>query len=803
MFKRLTTFLFAAQAMTLLSLGANPAPATNSPPSTNRLEATSTNTATSTNAANATNAVPLTEIPTQAESDSTALQTILAGLSTDKTAQSVQDDLPNITEEITAQVEENATVLSHNRSLEVLHRLTSQWQEIRNQLAGWKRSLSRRAKQLDDENTRLTQLEKKWDLTSKSGTNMPAEVSQRVDALKRQISDVRENLGTQQGLILTLQTRVNEQDARVNQSLNEIENTRQEIVGHLFVRDSLPIWSVELRSNATELAHESHYSLGRQWTALSAYANRKISRFVLHGIVFLCLVALVLWARRKLRQRSESEPGFKHGTLVFGTPIATALVLALVASSWIYPQAPRLLWAILGAAALIPATIVLRRLVPRRLFPILDALIVFYFFDQLRSVAAAPELLFRGLLLAEMLAAIIFLAWFVKSGRSRDMGATPSGWSKAFHVAIWLTLIALAVAFVANVLGYGSLSKLLGNAAFTSAYLALILYALVRIAEGLILSLLSLRPLARLEIVRQHSAFIQSRIVQVIEWTAICLWILYVLEALSLRAPVFQDIKEVLTAKLAVKSISFSLGDMLLFVVVIWATILISRIVRFILEQQVYPHMQLAAGVHYSISRMVHYVILLAGFFIALLLLNFPLTQLTLLVSAVGVGLGFGLQNIINNFVSGIILLFERPVKVGDVIQMGDTEGVVAHIGIRASVVKTSAGPEIIVPNGNLISNPVTNWTFSRRQRQITVAVGVMPGVEAKRVMDILLDAASKEAAVLKEPSAKALMTNFSNSALNFELRVWTDQINKWMEIRSNLSMAINSALIAQNMTVK
>lgn len=798
MFKRLTTCLVAAQAMTLLSLGADPAPATNSPPATNRIEATSNNAANATNAA-----VPLTEIPSQAESDSTALQTIEAGLSTDKTAESVQDDLPDITQEITARLEENARILSRNRSLEVLRRLAGEWQEIQSELADWNRSLTRRAKQLADDYTRLRQLEEKWNLTSQSHTNMPAEVSQKVEALKQKISEARENLGKQQGLILTLQTRVNEQDARVNQSITQIENTRQEIVGHLFVRDSLPIWSLELRSNATELAHESRYSLGRQWTALSTYAKRKISRFVLHGIVFLCLVALVFWARRKLRERSESEPSLKQATLVFDVPIATALVLALVASSWIYPQAPRLLWAMLGAAALIPATIVLRRLIPRRLFPVLNILVSFYFLDQLRTVAAAPELLFRGLFLVEMLVGIIFLAWFVKSGRCRAVEASEGRWSKAFHVAVWIALLALSIAFITNAVGYGSLSKLLGHATLSSAYLALILYAFVCIIEGLILSLLSLRPLARLEIVRQHGAYIQTKILQVIGWASICLWVVYVLEAVSLRAPVFQDIKEILTATITLKSVKFSLGDVLLFVVVIWATFVISRIIRFILEEEVYPRTQLAPGLHYSISRMVHYIILLAGFLIALLVLNFPLTQLTLLVSAVGVGLGFGLQNIINNFVSGIILLFERPVKVGDVIQMDSTEGVVAHIGIRASIVKTSAGPEIIVPNGNLISNPVTNWTFSRRQRQITVAVGVVPGVEAKRVMDILLDAAAKEPEVLKEPPPKALFKDFGNSALNFELRVWTDQINKWTEIRSNLSVAINSALIAQNITIK
>jgi small-conductance mechanosensitive channel len=282
-----------------------------------------------------------------------------------------------------------------------------------------------------------------------------------------------------------------------------------------------------------------------------------------------------------------------------------------------------------------------------------------------------------------------------------------------------------------------------------------------------------------------------------------CVWAIYTLEAFSLRAPVFQDIKQIMVAKLSVGSATFTFGDVLLFCVTIWGAFVISRIFRFVLEEEVYPHVRLAPGVHCSISRMVHYAILLAGFFIAIALLGFNLTRLTILVGAVGVGLGFGLQNIINNFVSGLILLFERPVKVGDVIQLDSTEGIITQIGIRASVVRTTSGPEIIVPNGKLISDPVTNWTFSRRQRLITIPLAVAAGVDARRIMEILQSAAAGQKLLLRDPPVQALMIEFKAGALHFELRAWTDEIRHWMQIRSDLSAEINAALIKENITLK
>jgi small-conductance mechanosensitive channel len=132
------------------------------------------------------------------------------------------------------------------------------------------------------------------------------------------------------------------------------------------------------------------------------------------------------------------------------------------------------------------------------------------------------------------------------------------------------------------------------------------------------------------------------------------------------------------------------------------------------------------AVLNYAISTMLHYVILLVGFFMALGALGIDLTKITIVAGAFSVGVGFGLQTIFNNFVSGIILLFERPIKIGDIIEVAGTAGEVQPIGIRASVIRTAEGSEIIVPNGMLISSQVTNWTFTDRRRAVEVSVAVI-----------------------------------------------------------------------------
>ena len=491
-----------------------------------------------------------------------------------------------------------------------------------------------------------------------------------------------------------------------------------------------------------------------------------------------------------------------HAARVFDSPVATALVLALLASSWIYPEAPRLFWAISGAAAILPAILVVRKLIDRRLFPVLNALVVFYAVDQLRMVASSQAVLSRLLLLAELLGGALFVCWLLGPG---PFGTAPEGnrfW-KAIGKACWVALGWFVVAFLADALGYVSLSKLIGHALLQSAYMALIVDAVVRIIDGLFLSALSVPPLARLGLVKRNQDLLRSRLRGVVAWVAILFWTAYLLEALSLRAPVFQNLREALTASWGVGSFKVSAGDLMLFGITVWASFLVSRMVRFVLEEEVYARVKLAPGLHYSISKMVNYVILVIGFFIGIFMLGFDLTRLTILVGAFGVGLGFGLQNIINNFVSGLILLFERPIKVGDVIQLGSNEGVVKRIGIRASIVEAPNGSEYIVPNGSLISETVTNWTYSDRLRRIDLPVAVTGPADGRQVMELLTGAAASQPRILKDPPPQALLGSFAGDTMSFELRAWFNQTEDWSQIRSELALAVRATLAENKIVVK
>jgi small-conductance mechanosensitive channel len=176
----------------------------------------------------------------------------------------------------------------------------------------------------------------------------------------------------------------------------------------------------------------------------------------------------------------------------------------------------------------------------------------------------------------------------------------------------------------------------------------------------------------------------------------------------------------------------------------------------------------------------------------ALVVLGVNLTQLTLLASAVGIGIGFGLQTVVNNFVCGLILLFERPLRVGDTIEIDGRSAKISKIGLRSTTVRTSAQADVIVPNADLITNQVTNWTLADRHARVTIPVRAAYGSDVPLVMQTLRGCALAHPGVMKSHEPRILFRSFGDSALNFELGVWVMDIDNWWQVESDLHQEID-----------
>jgi small-conductance mechanosensitive channel len=202
--------------------------------------------------------------------------------------------------------------------------------------------------------------------------------------------------------------------------------------------------------------------------------------------------------------------------------------------------------------------------------------------------------------------------------------------------------------------------------------------------------------------------------------------------------------------------------------------VLVSRAAREFVRTSVVARTSMDLGQQDAAARLTGYAVFLAGLVIGLQTAGVNLSSLVVLGGAVSIGLGFGLQTIANNFVSGLILLFERPIKLGDRVEVGEINGDVVRIGARSTWICTNDNVVIIVPNSEFVSSRITNWTANDRQVRFSVPVGVSYGSNPEEVRDVVIKVAQGNPDVLGEPAPEVRFVGFGDSSLDFELRVWT-----------------------------
>lgn len=198
-------------------------------------------------------------------------------------------------------------------------------------------------------------------------------------------------------------------------------------------------------------------------------------------------------------------------------------------------------------------------------------------------------------------------------------------------------------------------------------------------------------------------------------------------------------------------------------------------------------------GARQAIGSITRYMLMFIGLMIIVQAVGINLTTLNVIAGAVGIGIGFGLQNIASNFISGLIILFERPIKVGDRIVVGDVEGDVVEIGARSTTVVTNNNIAIIVPNSNFIAEPVVNWKYTNTKVRFEIPVGVAYGSDVRLVEKLLLEVAQENPDVLSNPPPDVCFREFGDSSLNFILRVWNqNQVHRKLVLFSALNFAIH-----------
>ncbi|MCH2110266.1 MAG: mechanosensitive ion channel [Polyangiaceae bacterium] len=387
-------------------------------------------------------------------------------------------------------------------------------------------------------------------------------------------------------------------------------------------------------------------------------------------------------------------------------------------------------------------------------------------------------------------------SWVLIQRLRKSPPDTLSGaWSSVFEMGLRVWLFALAIGAIAWLSGFDITSIVLINATARLLLITLAFIGLYEVTKGLLNLFVNSPVKAHLRTIRDHGQLVEEKLALVLRWLLLFYWGKIFLNSYTIYAPLRAALSGMMQRKFDLGSLSISLGSIMTLGVGAVIAVLTAQLIRFFLTEEILPRTSLRIGSRAAITTGSYAILLGFGIFTTLAAAGVQLDKLTILVSAFGVGIGFGLQNIVQNFVSGLILLFGRPVNVGDTVQVDDLLGSVSSIGFRASTVRTFRGAEVIVPNSAFVTDKVINWTLSDDKRRVEINLGVAYGTDPERVLKILRDVAIQNENCMRAPEPDALFLEFGDSSLNFQLRAWTATGANRPTFQSELTVAIAQAL--------
>lgn len=251
-----------------------------------------------------------------------------------------------------------------------------------------------------------------------------------------------------------------------------------------------------------------------------------------------------------------------------------------------------------------------------------------------------------------------------------------------------------------------------------------------------------------------------------------------------------------------IQDVGITISHFVVAIVAVIISLLISKVVRSALKKHLFKTFDIDTGLQYALLRFIHYIIVIIGLYIGLKTVNIPLGAIVGLFAVIGVGIGFGLQNLTSNFISGVILLLERPVKVGDRLEVNEVWGDVKRISLRTTLIETPDNIAIIVPNSKLLENEVINYSYGDPKIRLRIPVGIAYGSDCEKVTNLLVNVAEQNDRVLKNPAAKVWFSEFGDSSLNFILLCWIPNSSIKFDVRSELNYAIDRVFREQQIEI-
>ena len=698
---------------------------------------------------------------------------------------------------IEAQEKRKKHFIAANPNRQKINNIIRKWEGYYDHLGNWESTINEYEERNIIVQEIVTFKENTWELTYKNAVKekLPLEVLTSVRLVRNDYRKINKLITKENNDFLILESKINKHKLIVNKVIDDLTRLKDSHVYDLFYLRHEPLWRATFEGNDKDDGEKDEVeSISENISGISKYAQASEHSIYLYILFMGMLVFLIIMLKKNFEKFpfNEEDGDLQNSkNVILSHSIISIIFIGLVVAKLFFANTPMLFGNIVVLMILILSIPLVQPYMYKRFKGIVYFIVLFYVLDTAKTYMWFSSSQYRLYLLLEALLVVGVLISFTRPYlKTRKMKIGNFG-----LLLIRLTPLIYALLFisiVSNILGYTNLTDLSLKVSTQSGVFTLIFYGILMISGGISTGLIHWHFNSKTSFNEQKKFALELKLLRIIRVLAFVAWFLFFLGMIDLLAPLTQFFTDVLTEPYKFGSITFTLGDILRFIMILAVSFVSTSVVSFLFDsgEVSFRLIKLPKGVPAAISLVVRYFIIGFGIVLALSSLGIDLSKFNLMAGALGLGIGFGLQTVISNFVSGLILVFERPIHVGDTVEVNNLLGTVNRIGVRSSSIITFDGAEVVVPNNNLIANDLINWTLSDSIKRVEILIGATYGSDPNKILKILMEAAMSNKYTLKSPEPQALFGEFGDSSLNFKLRFWV-HYEVGLQAKSDVSIEV------------
>ena len=594
-----------------------------------------------------------------------------------------------------------------------------------------------------------------------------------------------------------LKVRLSDNSVNLSGMLNILESRMDKSVPKLFGHEVKRLWETGVAETPAQEPSKDGVSLfGSEKNAIGYYISqtsgeRKLIFFL--GIVLFTWLFLKRKLLKKLKEQRDSYI-YLHLQYLNNFPIFSLLLLLLFLMPLFDAYAPTSYISMVYLLLLIASTVIFLKSRDQSFLINWFGLVTLFVTDVMAFLFLEPVFLERILLLAIHAGIIVFA---LRINKSLDLKLPYSRFIKSAAIS-GIVLAGLGILF--NLFGRFSLSGIVGIAAVFAVTQTIILPVFVDvIIEIIVLQLQSSRLSKGIDKPFDTSAVVDKIKMPVI-FVAVIIWLIMVTSNLNIYHSISASITDALTSVRTIGSISFQLISVILFFIIIWFAHILQRLLSFFYgETGAETEDTILSKGQHSRLLITRLLVLICGYLLAIAVSGLPIDKLTFLLGALGIGIGMGLQNIVNNFVSGIILIFDGSLQIGDEVEVSGRSGKVKEIGLRSSTLTTSDGADVIIPNGNILSQNIVNWTYSNNEKRVMLRFSLSgKELDANVISEVINTTIKRIPNVISKRIPVILFTKVTPETCTINIRFWSTISNVDL-VKSEAMIQLSGAFAAKN----